>query len=207
MAANEKPPRPSRILVREFAVSPADVPSDAPVGARISAGVSLSPEQIAIDHRLGSNMTAQLIAAIREMGLPAQRALPGVTPETADVVIQGYLVSMHEGRGAKRLSIGVYFDASELMTVIEGFQVTAQGLGSQLYFDTPPSGSNETPGIAVGQSAVPVSGNTAGFILTSGMKIDGAASSRARMDGWSRQTTKEIADRLKMKFQEQGWIN
>ena len=58
MAVNEKAPRPGRIMVHDFAATLADIPSDAPVGARISGGASLPPEQIAMDRRLGSDMAA-----------------------------------------------------------------------------------------------------------------------------------------------------
>ncbi len=66
--------------------------------------------------------------------------------------------------------------------------------------------TNNIAGIGVGKTIVP-GANPAGFILSSGMKIRDEASARAEMEGWTRQITKEIADRFKTKFQEQGWIN
>jgi hypothetical protein len=39
------------------------------------------------------------------------------------------------------------------------------------------------------------------------MKIGDKASARSKLDGWSKQTVKEIVDGLKPLFQEQGWIN
>src|SRR5947199_4117604 len=38
--------RPTRILVPDFAVIPADIPPDAPIGARLAVGASLDPEQV-----------------------------------------------------------------------------------------------------------------------------------------------------------------
>ncbi len=137
MVQGNKTPRPSHILIYDFAATSADIQGDAPVGARISAAASLPAEQIAKDRKLGSSMAAQLATAIREMGLPAERALPGATSQVSDLVIRGYLVSIHESGDGRRLTLGFYFNAAELRTVVESFQVTEQGLASQWNFDTP----------------------------------------------------------------------
>ena len=39
------------------------------------------------------------------------------------------------------------------------------------------------------------------------MKICSEASGRAGVEGRARQTAKEIAERLKLRFQEEGWTN
>ena len=181
----EKPLRPNHILVHDFAVAPADVPADAPIGARLASGASVSAEQIAMDRQLGSDMAAQLITALREMGLPAERALPGAMPQVNDVVVYGAFVSRHDTNAAKRLTIGFDFNALELLTMLEIFQRTPQGLGRRL---------------ATG-------GNPTGIIATSGMEIGDKATVRTKLDGWGKQTVKEIVDGLKALFQEQGWIN
>jgi len=200
MVVIEKPFRPSRILVRDIAATTADIPADAPVGARIAAGVSISPEQIAKDRQLGADMAAQLVASIRAMGLPAERALAGVAPQTNDVVISGCFVSMNTNGTAKRFTVGCDLSASELMTIVESFQITAQGLGRNLGRGTAMMGGDETLGGAAGAAAA------SGLIVTSRLKINGGADARARLEGWARQSVKEIADRLKTEFQEQGWI-
>ncbi|HWN93861.1 MAG TPA: DUF4410 domain-containing protein [Methylomirabilota bacterium] len=183
--ATDKPTRPNRILVHDFAAAPADVPSDAPIGARLGSGATVSPEQIALDRQLGAGMAAQLITALREMGLPAERAVPTSVPQVNDVVVRGLFVSVHDTNAAKRMTVGFDFNALEFLTMLEAFQRTPQGLGSQLA----------------------ASGNPTGIIVSSGMKIGDMATARTRLDGWGRQTVKEIADGLMVLFREQGWIN
>ena len=50
------------------------------------------------------------------------------------------------------------------------------------------------------------SGNPVGLIVSSGMKIYGEESGSAKVQGRAKQTAKEIADQLKIRFQQQGWI-
>jgi hypothetical protein len=178
------PPRPGRILVHDFAVIPADIPPDAPIGARLSVGPSLKPEEITKDRELATNMTAQLVIAIREMGLPAERVVPTATPQANEAVIRGCFVSMHESSAGKRYTVGLDPSASEFLTMLEIFQTTPQGLGHRLASSNDPSG----------------------IIVTTGMKIDGKARARASLDDWSGRTVQEIAAGFKAVFQEQGWL-
>jgi hypothetical protein len=52
-----------------------------------------------------------------------------------------------------------------------------------------------------------VTGSPVGLIVGGGMKIYGEASGNATVEGRAKATAKEIADVLKQRFQQQGWIN
>jgi hypothetical protein len=49
--------------------------------------------------------------------------------------------------------------------------------------------------------------NPAGLIISGGMKLHGEESGSSKVEGRAKQTAKEIAEVLKQRFQEQGWIN
>ena len=187
-AAPDNARKPARILVRDFAVAPADIAADAPVGARL-ASVSGSPELSDVGRQLGLDMAAQLIAAIREMGLPAERAWPQTAVQANDVVIQGYLAAVHEDNPAQRFSIGLEFAPSECAAVVETFQITPQGFGRRLVSEG-------------GASTVP-----AGFIMSSKTQISSQENYRAKIESWSKQSVKEISGRLAAAFQQQGWVH
>jgi hypothetical protein len=112
---------------------------------------------------------------------------------------------MDEGSAAKRFTIGFGSGASQVTAMVEGFQMTPQGL-RKLGSGTATAGGNKTPGAAVGAATFAASGNPAGLIVSSGMKIYGEASGRSKVEGRAKQIVKEIADRLKIRFKEQGWI-
>ena len=155
--------------------------------------------------QLGAQIAKELVADIQGMGLPAQEAGAATSPQVGDIVIRGYLLSIQQGSEAKRLAIGFGTGASELKTAVEGFQMTSQGL-RKLGSGTVEAGGSKTPGSALGVVGLIASGNPAGLIVSSGMKIYGEESGSAKVEGRAKQTAKEIADQLKIGFQQQGWI-
>jgi hypothetical protein len=59
----------------------------------------------------------------------------------------------------------------------------------------------------VGLAALVATHNPAGLIIGTGVKAYKEKSGSATVEGRAKQTAKEIADVLKTRFQEQGWIN
>lgn len=202
----EKLPRPDHILVYDFAATPEDVPAGSSISGQYSApSTPQTAEQIATGRQLGAEIATQLAEEIRDMGLPAERAGAGTVPQINDIMIRGYLLSVHEGSEAERLVIGFGAGASELRTMVEGYQMTAQGprkLGS----GTVDSGGSKTPGAALGAAGLIATGNPVGLIVSSGMKVYGEASGKSTVEGRAQQTAKEIAAQLKTRFAQEGWI-
>jgi len=101
--------------------------------------------------------------------------------------------------------VGFGSGGSELKTAVEGYQMTDRGL-RKLGSGTVESGSGKTPG-AVAPAAVAIAtGNPLGLIVMGGMKVYGEASGSSGMEGRAKATAKEIADVLKTRFEQQGWI-
>jgi len=138
--------------------------------------------------------------------MPAEQAAAGTKPQLNDLVIRGYLLSIKEGSVAERVAIGFGAGASKLQTLVEGYQMTAEGL-RKLGSGSVDAGGNKTPGAALGVAAFLATANPAGLIVSSGMKVYGEASGRSKVEGRAKSTAKEIADVLKKRFQDQGWIN
>jgi hypothetical protein len=130
----------------------------------------------------------------------------GTAPRINDIVIRGTLLSINEGNTAERVAIGFGSGASELRTAVEGYQMTARGLRKLGYGTLDASGS-KAPGEAVGVAGLLATGNPAGLIVSTGMKVYGEESGSSRVEGRAQQTAKEIADVLKQRFVQQGWIN
>ncbi|HMP83398.1 MAG TPA: DUF4410 domain-containing protein [Verrucomicrobiota bacterium] len=199
-------PRPGHIWVYDFVATASDVPSDAALaGAGDVDTTSQTPEQIAEGRKLGSEIAAQLINDIQAMGMPAAHAWTGTTPAVNDLVIRGYLLSVKEGSAAKRFMVGFGSGASELKTVVEGFRMTATGL-QKVGGGTVDASGSKSPGAALGVAGLLATHNPAGLIISSGMKIYGEKSGKSTVEGRAKATSKEIADHLKIRFQEQGWI-
>jgi Domain of unknown function (DUF4410) len=201
-------PRPAHIWVYDFVATASDVPSDSKLAGEddVDTTAPQTAEQIAEGKQLGAEVAAQLVEQIHNMGLPAAHGGPGTTPQTNDLVIRGYLLSIKEGSAAKRVIVGFGAGASELRTMVEGFQMTAQGL-RELGSGAVDSGGSKTPGAALGVVGFLATKNPAGLIVSSGMKVYGEASGKSTVKGRAQATAKEIADVLKTRFEEQGWID
>ena len=145
----EQLPRPSRIYVYDFSASPADVAKDSELAAQAAMVPPPSAELAEVGRNLGGIMGVQLVDSIREMGLPAERGVFGQNMQPNDIVIRGYLVSVDPGSATKRMTIGFGSGAAELATLIEGYQVTPQGL-RKLGSATVDAKGNKSPGAAAG---------------------------------------------------------
>ena len=203
---NEILPRPNRILVYDFGATSANVPSSSAFAGELTGNsIPKTDEQIAIANQVGSEIASELVSQITAMGLPAYRASTGTTPQINDYVIRGYLVSVVEGSAGERMALGFGAGSSELKTLVEGFQMTAQGL-QKLGSGTVDSSGSKSPGAALGIAGVIATGNPVGLIVSSGMKVYGEKSGSSTITGRAKQTAKEIANEIRPRFVKQGWI-
>jgi hypothetical protein len=203
---DEKAPRPNHIWVYDFAATPAEVPADSALaGQHVEHPTPQTPEQIATGRQVGAEITTQLVAEIRDMGLPAARGSSETKPQINDLVIRGYLLSIEEGDATKRVAVGFGSGESELTVAAEGFQMTAQGL-RKLGSGTVHSGGSKTPGSALGVAGLIATHNPAGLIIGGGMKAYGEYSGSSKIEGRAKAVAKEIADKIRPRFEQQGWI-
>ena len=194
--------RPNRILVYNFAATPADAPE---LASQTAGSPPQTAQEIQAGRELGAHIAGLLAAEIRDMGLPGAEVPIGTPARLNDIIIKGYLLSVQEGSATKRMALGFGAGASELQTAVEGFQMTSQGprkLGS----GTMDSAGNTTPGAAVGVVGLIATGNAAGLLASTGMKAYGEMSGSSGIEGRAAATAKEIARLMKPRFQEQGWI-
>ncbi len=83
--------------------------------------------------------------------------------------------------------------------------MTAHGL-RKLGSGTTDSGGSKSPGGVVGLAALVAKGNPAELIVETGVKVYGEKTGSSKVEGRAKQTAEEIAEVLKKRFQEQGWI-
>jgi Domain of unknown function (DUF4410) len=202
-----KIPRPATIWVYDFAATAADIPAESALAdAKGIDPTPQTPEQIAEGQKLGDQIATELVAQINAIGMTAQQASPDTKPQINDLVIRGYLLSMQEGNEAERVTIGFGKGASELKTAVEGFQMTANGL-RKIGSGNVEAGGGKSPGAALGVVGLIATANPAGLIISGGMKAYGEESGSSKVEGRAKAIAKEIADVLKQRFTDQGWLN
>jgi len=203
----EEIPRPAHIWVYDFSATASDIPPDSALAGQVAEhNPPQTEEQIATGRKLGAEIASQLVEQIRAMGMSAARPTSETKPEINDIVIHGYLVSVVAGSKEKRMAIGFGSGESELKVAAEGFQVTAQGLRALGSGSTDSTGG-KAPGASLGVVGLIAMHNPIGLIVSTGMKEHGEKTGSSTLEGRAKDTAKEIAEVLKKRFQEQGWID
>jgi hypothetical protein len=199
--------RPAQIWVYNFAATPADLPPDSSLANQ--DGVNAAPqtaEEIDEGRKLGAQIASELVQQIQSMGFAVASGSAATRPQLNDLVIEGTILSIQQGSAAKRIAIGFSSGQSELKVAVEGLQMTPNGLRKLGSGDVSAAG-NKTPGSAVGLAVLIATHNPAGLIVSTGMKVYGEKSGSSTVEGRAKQIAKEIADALKTRFQEQGWLS
>lgn len=198
--------RPQRIIVHDFAATPADIPAGSAVaGQYAQPATPQTSEEMELGRKLGAQVAQELVAEIQGMGLPAVRAQGQPAPWVGDIVLMGYFESVDSGSSVKRIVLGFGSGAADLKTVVEGYLMTDKGL-HRLGSGTVDSGTGKAPGVAVPLVMAAATGNPIGLIISSAVKVEGQVSGRTTIEGTAKRTAKEIADQLRGAFKRQGWI-
>ena len=201
-----KLPRPDHIFVHDFVATPEDVPSDSALANHPSvASTPQTAQQIELGREIGVELAKALVAEIDAMGLPAERGTSDSALGVGDLVIRGYLLSVEAGSAVERVTIGLGKGNAELKTAVEGFLVTDHGL-RKLGSGTLDSGDSKTPGAALPLAVAIATKNPLGLIVSTGVKAYGEESGSSTIQGKAKDTAHAIAEQLKPRFQEQGWI-
>lgn len=198
-----KIPLPTTIWVYNFANTAQELPMSSAFADAETA--PQSGDNLKVNRELGNIIATNLVADINKTGMRAELATKETHVAVNDLMIQGYLLTVDEGSATKRVLVGFGDGASKLAVAVEGYQMTESGM-RKLGYGTVDAGGAKSPGAAVGALTFLATKNPAGLIISGGMHIYGETSGSATVVGRARSTAKEIADVLKKRFQEQGWI-
>ena len=202
----EKLPRPDRIIVHDFTANPADVPPESAFAAEKAVhSQPLTPEQLKVTQKLGAEVAKELVAKLRDAGLPAVQAAGQPAPRVDDIVIRGYFVSVDEGSAAKRVLVGFGSGNAELMTAVEGYQMTSQGL-RLLGSGEVKSDGGKMPGLVLPLAVMAATANPIGLVVGGAIKVAGEADGSDTIDGGAKRTADEIATQVETAAKKQGWI-
>lgn len=202
----EKLARPDRIIVYDFAATPADVHAESALPSE-SAGAAMpqTAEDIEVGRKLGAEVAKQLVADLQGMGLPAVQAAGQPPPRVGDIAIKGSFASVEEGSAGKRVLVGFGSGAADLRTVVEGYLMTPQGL-RKLGGGEVASESGKTPGVVAPLAVAAATANPIGLIVVGGMKASGEMRGSSTIQGRAKPTADEIAAQIKVAAEKQGWI-
>src|SRR5690606_14209232 len=141
----------------------------------------------------------------RRRALPARHGSVDTRRGVGDVEIRGYFASIREGSAVERMAVGFGAGAAKLQTVVEGYEVTPEGL-RKLGSETVSAGGGKAPGAAVPAAVAVATANPVGLIVTTALKAGAEVTGRSTVEGRARQTAKEIVKQMEPRLREEGWI-
>ena len=202
----EKIARPDRIYVYPFAATPADIPSWSAAAKRYAQPSELpTPEELEVGRKVGGLVAKELVTEIAKMGLLAEEGNPQSQPRPNDLMLIGYFEAVEEGSTVKRLALGFGSGATELTTSLEGYQMTKNG-PRQLGSEKLDSSGAKTPGLFVPLAVLAVTSNPIGLIVMGGAKVAMEVTGKSKIEGAAQRTAEAIAEQLRVRFKEQGWV-
>lgn len=207
VGATERLPRPDRVLVYNFAVTPGEIQLDA-VGSAITRnidGTADSAQERDVGHAVVEALAKHLVTSINGMGLYAQRAAGPLPPVGNDVLIMGQLVSIDEGSATERMVIGLGAGRSSVEAHVQVYESEA-GRSIPIESMTGTAKSTLMPGAAETMGVGALTGHLlVSTAITAGSQVANQTLS-ANVESEAGRLGDKIADQLKQLFVRQGWI-
>lgn len=202
-------PRPERILVYNFAVSPDEVKLDRGISNQIEDYVnkkSRTAEEKAVGHGVADSVAKHLVEHIPSLGFFAEKAA-GSPPKTGNILeIDGQFMSIDEGNRTERVIIGLGAGRTDVKTYVQVYDARGGGrlLAAQYQVDAK---SGRKPGMAEMTAVGALGGHAVVSALVSGGIAGVSEMYTANVDADGKRTAEEIVTKaLGPFFVSQGWI-
>jgi hypothetical protein len=201
--------RPGRVFVYDFSVTAADVSENQGFFAAVRNSLSDTTEYErvrAIGREVQTRMAEELVAGIRDLGLPAQRA-PRGTPLPPDAIaVAGLFLDVDEGNRLQRTVLGFGAGQSTVATRVEVYAPAKSGPTKLLEFTTH-ADSGSTPGALItgGAGAAASGGMTAGAAAAN-VGVSGVKGYRSQVEQMASRSADQAVAYLSQYFARQGWI-
>jgi hypothetical protein len=197
-------PRPSRILVYDFAVSEAEVKEAQ--GALRQQPTIKDPVQRErkIGQQVADALALDLVAGLQRLGFAVERVERGTMVTGNDLLVDGQFLNVDEGDRLRRVVIGFGSGASTVDTRVQVYQAPE---GAQLLDFRTHSDSGIMPGAAttMGAGAAVSGGVTAGVALGSAV-MSGVRVYRSEVERMAGASADQTVRYLSEFFVKQAWI-
>lgn len=200
---------PSQVLVYDFDVAAAGVSENQglfAVAHNAMSGTSKNDRELAIAQMVQNRMVEDLVAGIRNLGLPAQRAEHGMALPPDTLVVTGLFTRVDEGDRLQRTALGFGAGQSTVNAKVEVYAPSASGPTKLLEFSTH-ADSGAAPGALVtgGVGAAAQGGMTVG-VAAANMSVGAAKGYRSQVEQMTARSAEQAVAYLSQYFAKQGWI-
>jgi len=207
-----KLPRPDRILVYDFAVTPDEVKLDPGIDADVQQalgqavnGTPRTAQEIKVGHTVANIVADELVKEIKSYGLPAERALGIPHSGGHTLVVKGQILSIDEGNSAERIVIGLGEGRTSVQMNVQLYEVTPEGM-RKIELMTGDAASGYKPGMLETMGVGALGGHLLVSTLVSGGLTAGSELNWATVEADGKRLAKGVAQNLQQYFASQGWI-
>jgi Domain of unknown function (DUF4410) len=200
-------PRPDRVLVYDFAVTPEQVSLDRGILPRVMRTVAppQTEEEIKVGEVVARALSDTLVLELRAHGIDAHLASKSAPAGETTGSIRGRFVHIDEGDQTMRTVIGFGFGGSQVRTHVQIFQGPDSDARLVAEGDTvTQSGLKPGMGPAVGVGAIAGRAGTAAAVSGAATVVSETFFQTVEAD--AKRTAKEIADHINRYYKERGWI-
>jgi hypothetical protein len=204
-------PRPDRILVYDFAVSPDEVMLDKGLSADLMQkyeehkGSTRTAEEIKVGHKVANVVAEELVNKIRSYGLMAERAFGLPQGKGNVLMVKGQFLTIDEGNRTERVAIGFGAGRTDVQANVQVYEMTPKGMQE---VDTlrGTAKSGRKPGMAEMMGVGAIAGHLLLSTAVSGGLSAGTEMTSATVEADGKRLAEDIAQDLAKFFVDQDWI-
>jgi hypothetical protein len=200
-------PRPSVVLVHQFAASGGVVALSGGLLSRAMEAVESTPEaqqREQVAQQVTQVLAQKLVKRIQDLGLPAELASAAAPAGSSTLSIEGQILSIDEGNPTRRMIIGLGAGSSEVRTLVQVYATTSGGRRLVEDFYTTVKSSRK-PGMVETMGAGAAAGRVAESAAVS-VGVTALTAHSQTVEGDAEAAAKAIAKQLSSFFFQQGWI-
>jgi hypothetical protein len=196
---------PQAIYVYDFAVAPAEVSYGSVAAPRLS-GATDDPDKTeqrdALERQIADAVATQLVAKLKELGLPAVR-WRGTPPLNEDAyVIEGQFLTVGSNGEPDQKIVGFALGGGELRVLSQAYRV--DGKQRKLLGEADVGSDSAASGLATTLPVAKLSATRAAASVATGAGVVRSVTSKVKKG--AEDTATAIVEQLKPKMQEQGWF-
>ena len=206
-------PPPGRVLVYGFTADPSLVQLDqGPLARRqrSRSGQSATAQRQAVAYEVQDAIAETLVAEIRKMGLPAERAGAGASPSVVagpnDLLIAGQVAAINQGNRARRVVVGLGAGESEVRADVTVSVVRPGGAPVVVKAFEAEANSGRLPGMGASVGVGAASGTAAQAAVLGTLGETRAERKRNPVGEEGERLARRLSYNLGTFFAQQGWI-
>lgn len=196
---------PKAVYVYDFAVAPAEVSYMSVAAPRLS-GATDDPDKTeqrdALERQIADAVVTQVVAKLKELGLPAVR-WRGTIPLNEDAyVVEGQFLTVGSNGMPDQKIVGLALGGGELRVLAQAYRV--DGKQRRLLGEADVGKDSAEPGLATELPVAKLSAARAAQSVATGAGVVRSVTGKVKKG--AEDTAAAIVEQLRPKMQEQGWF-